>query len=101
MIAPLVLLVLIGAVGWFAWLVWKADIATELRNAIWKKWGSYSFIGRLIKCPYCIAPYGALPATTLTFALDASWSVATVWHAVLTWAAVSFAGGWLAYQVGK
>lgn len=77
----------------FTRIVWIADIATPLRDWVWaeKRGGTSWFLGRLIRCPWCIAPYLATPLTFISFAVDgALGSWAGVWHAMLTAAAVSF-----------
>jgi hypothetical protein len=91
-ISLLVLVVLIGAVAVFTRIAWIADIVTPLRDwAIGKSGGPDSFFGRLISCPYCIAPYLATPLTFATFAIHgALWSWSGLWNAMLTAAAVSF-----------
>lgn len=86
---------LIGAVAVFTRIVYIADIATPLRNRIWAK-GTKTFLGRLIQCPWCIAPYFATPITFITFGVNGLLgTVSGFWHAMLTAAAVSFIAPWL------
>lgn len=77
----------------FTRIVWIADIAIPLRDWVWaeKRGGTESFAGRLIQCPWCIAPYLSTPLTFITFAVDGVlWSWSGLWNAMLTAAAVSF-----------
>lgn len=96
MIEPIVLLILIGAVARFTRLVWHDDIATPLRDRIWAKWGTESFIGRLIGCPWCIAPWIAAPLTAITFAVSLlpNWAQLT-WNGLLAVPAVSMGAAWI------
>lgn len=100
MIEPFVVLVLIGTVARFTRLVWIDDIATPLRDRIWRN-GTESFTGRLIQCPWCIAPWIATPLTAVTFGLTyAPGWVQLIWHAMLTVPAVSMAASWFADRSG-
>lgn len=103
MIAPIVLLVLIGAVARFVRLAWVDDIlAPHLKDWAYTKppaeRGAFRrFFGRVIECPWCIAPYIATPLTAITFWVSGhltTWE--GCWNAALTAAAVSMAGSWLA-----
>jgi hypothetical protein len=83
--------------------VWVDDIlAPHLRDWMYAKpidqrgWFKRWF-GKVIECPWCVAPYLATPMTAITFWV--SGSLATLegcWYAALTTAAVSMAASWLA-----
>lgn len=81
--------------------MWVDDIATPLRDWVWaeKRGGTESFLGRLIQCPWCIAPWVAAPLTAVTFLLTLApaWAQLT-WNGMLTVAAVSMFGSWITQQ---
>lgn len=57
-----------------------------------KRW-----FGRVIECPWCIAPYLATPMTAISFLVAGELgTVEGCWNAGLTTAAVSMAASWLA-----
>lgn len=103
MITPIVLLVLIGAVARFTRLAWVDDIlAPHLKNWAYgpapaDRSPFRKFVGKLLECPWCIAPWIATPLTAITFALAyaPAWAQHT-WTGLLAVPAVSMAASWLA-----
>jgi hypothetical protein len=95
--------VLIGAVARFTRLAWNDDIlAPHLRNWAYRHEPADRsrfdvFFGKLIECPWCVAPWIATPLTAITFALSYApdWAQHT-WTGLLAVPAVSMAASWLA-----
>lgn len=99
------LVVLVLATARLIWLFWQDDITMPLRLWIDRKWGTDSFLSRLIWCPWCLGMW--MSGFTNAYALTAAalWCGMNVAFAAACWLpltlAVGFSASWIVEKVNN
>lgn len=105
MIYLVALVVSVLATARLIWLFWQDDITRPLRLWIDRKWGTKSFLSRLIWCPWCLGMWMSgfvnayvLAAATILGGMDAG-VAAAMWLPLML--AVGFSASWITEKVNN